>query len=131
MCRVGQASLAKFGRVLRELIDSRCISVLLINTTVRNVSEIKVGHARSSEARASLFESVMERPALGKSYANLVDVSAHLFRLPGLNEASSAIGDPGRTCVLEVLKDRTGAREGRWAAFRRDGASLSSYERLL
>ena len=73
---------------------------------------------------ASIFNSTVGKPALGKSFAYLIDTSIFLSILPkSRGDAELAYG--GRiddmhwdtVCVLEVLKDKHGTREGRWAAF--------------
>jgi len=72
----------------------------------------------------------MLRPALGRSFAYLVDLHLLVHKVPLEAEDAKAIYGtqaPGRTAdqrklatVLEVLTDRHSSRVGRWAAFRTD-----------
>lgn len=66
----------------------------------------------------------MGKPALGKTFSNLVDASILLSSIPKTRgDAENAYGGHSGTGsfatagILEVLKDRDGTRANRWAAF--------------
>lgn len=77
------------------------------------------------QENVSVFASTMGKPALGRTYANLIDTSIFISKVPKTkDDAEMAYGggerDPARwknACVLEVVRDRYGEREGRWVAF--------------
>ena len=68
---------------------------------------------------------MLGKPALGRSFAYLVDLSVWVSNTdatqdPRPNSHTSHPLRPGardRIGIFEVLKDRNGAREGMWAAF--------------
>lgn len=80
-------------------------------------------YRRKSEEDASIFASIVGRPALGKTFTHMIDTSIFLSSIPKSREdAEIAYGGTGSTTwqtakVLEVVNDRYGNREGRWATF--------------
>ena len=81
-------------------------------------------YPRRSEDNASIFASVLGKPALGKIYKHHIDTSVFLSSIPKTREdAEIAYGGVSSIkCetvgVLEVLSDRYGDREGQWANFK-------------
>ena len=76
------------------------------------------------EENASIFYSIMGKPALGKSFTHLIDTSIMLSSLPKtVEDADIAYGDnirgrKSKYCgILEVLHDKNGIRAENWAAF--------------
>ena len=85
---------------------------------------------------ASIFSSTFGKPALGRTYAYLIDTSIFLSNIPKAKEdAVAAFGGSGREAerwesvgIVEVLRDRYGNREGEWGAFEISaGVELKSY----
>ncbi|KAI9812153.1 MAG: hypothetical protein M1827_004819 [Pycnora praestabilis] len=92
---------------------------------------------RKPDDNVSIFSSTLGKPALGKSFAYCVDMQVFLSKIPRTREDAEEIyggegGGGGTTggaemaSVMEVIADRSGEREGRWAAFMIDGAELKS-----
>lgn len=82
------------------------------------------GDPQKTEDDASIFASARGKPALGKTYSHLIDTSILLSSIPKTKtDADAAYGidsDKRRwedVGVMEVIKDRNGAREGGWATF--------------
>ena len=76
------------------------------------------------EDDVSIFTSVTGKPALGKSFAHLIDRSILLSSLPASKaDARSAYGsdrpDPKFSSlgIFEVLKDRNSRQAENWVAF--------------
>ena len=110
--------LSRFGRSLRQLTNKWGICALLINSVVGVDNDPRAGVGRHDEGADSTFEPITERPALGKSYATLIDLSLYTFKAPRSVESRRlAANGAGQVEVLEVLRDRKGCREGRWATF--------------
>ena len=95
-----------------------------------------LGYARRAEDNVSIFASTSGKPALGRTYACLIDTSVFMSSIPETkDDAEVAFGGDGRdtsnwrnVAVLEVLKDRNGTQEGRWAAFQLiNGIELKSW----
>lgn len=117
---IGQALLASFMRSLRHLTYRRHICSVLTNTAVGlNLSM----YPRRAQDNASIFEATVGKPALGKAFTYLIDTSIFLSSIPKMRlKAEIAYGGGDslvwkKVGVLEVLQDRFGAQEGRWAEF--------------
>ena len=65
------------------------------------------------------FEGAKLKPALGKSFAGLVDLSIFL-------DEDNLDGNEFQMRRLRVLKDHFGDREGRWIPFQTDGISFKT-----
>ena len=129
-----QALLTTSFRSLRLLTMTHDLCTIVVNAAVGLASS---HYPRRPEENVSIFASTKGKPALGKTYAYLVDTSIFLSQVPKTRkDAETAYGqgqgdkrqwqDVG---IFEVLKDRLGAREGRWGAFEmRDGLGLRGYE---
>ena len=70
-----------------------------------------------------MFSSTVGKPALGKSYAYLIDTSVFISSIPKTKDDDKTVVGRGErhtsnsdALVLEVLKDRHGSREGQWCA---------------
>ena len=118
----GQALLASFMRSLHHLTSRHHVCTILTNAAVSNTSSKKADYQHGPREDASIFASTMGKPALGKTFPFLIDTSLFLSTVPKTSDdARIAFGDGGesyqKSLVLEVLKDRYGTREGRWAAF--------------
>lgn len=121
---LGQALLSCFMRSLRHITGRRHICTLLINTSVGLNPSSNPSYRRKLDDNASIFMSTEGKPALGKSFAYLIDTSIFLSTIPkGRRDAEVAYGGEEEAShwekvgIVEVLKDRYGTREGRWAAF--------------
>lgn len=125
---LGQAQLASFGQSLRRLVENWKVCVLLINGVVG------AGHAApryptGGNGRSSIFEMITAQPALGKSYAALVDLSLYSSRVPNeILQTQERFDQKSQISILEVLQDRKGRRGGNWALFRTDGTLLIPWE---
>lgn len=112
-------------RSLYSLTSRRRICTLLINAVV-GLNKLKYSdNPRKSEYGVSLFASVYGKPALGKTYSYFIDKSIFLSSVPKTRaDAGNAYGQDGDKSgwesfgVIEVIKDRNGACEGRWATFK-------------
>lgn len=121
----GQALLVSFMRTLSRLTMRHQICTILINAAVGVVtSSTNSSYKRRPEDNVSIFASTMGKPALGKTFTYLIDTSIFVSMVPNRTEdAAIAFGEDGsgrawrKAIVLEVIKDKCGAREGRWAAF--------------
>lgn len=120
----GQALLASFMRSLHFLTSRHHICTVLTNTVVGITPSSNQEYKRRLEDNVSVFSSTPGKPALGKTFTYLIDTSIFLSTIPKTaNDAAIAYGNRGdassfrKIFVLEVLKDRCGSREGRWAAF--------------
>jgi len=119
----GQALLASFMRSLHHLITHYHICTILTNAVVGVNPTKNPEYQRRAEEHVSIFSSTLGKPALGKSYTYLIDTSILISAVPKTNEdaviaSRSNLEAPFRKAlVIEVVKDRFGAREGRWAPF--------------
>ena len=120
----GQALLASFMRSLHFLTSRHHICTILTNAAVGVTAFSNQEYKRKPEDNVSIFSSTLGKPALGKTFTYLIDTSIFLSIIPKTpNDAAIAYGNRGdgssfkKAFVLEVLKDRCGSREGRWAAF--------------
>ena len=120
----GQALLASFMRSLHFLTSRHHICTVLTNAAVGLSASSNREYKRRPEDNVSVFSSTPGKPALGKTFTYLIDTSIFLSTIPKTaNDAAIAYGNRGdassfkKAIVLEVLKDRCGSREGRWATF--------------
>ena len=112
-------------RSLHFLTSRRRICTLLINAVVGLNKLNYSDNPRKSEYGVSLFTSVNGKPALGKTFSCFIDKSIFLSSVPKTKaDAGNAYGQDGdkngweSVGVMEVIKDRNGACEGRWATFK-------------
>jgi hypothetical protein len=119
----GQALLATFMYSLAHLTRAYDVCTLLHNAVVTYQPK------STTEPTPSIFTSCTLRPALGKSFAYLLDTHLLLHRVPltaanakSVYAAHSAIPKSSEklVSVLEVLQDRHSDRVGHWSAFRTD-----------
>ena len=120
----GQALLASFMRSLHHLTSRHHICTILTNAAVSRNPSRNPEYQHGPREDVSIFSSTMGKPALGKTFTFLIDTSIFLSTVPKTSDdATTAFGDGGevssyqKALILEVLKDRCGTREGRWAAF--------------
>ena len=120
----GQALLVSFMRSLRHLTSRHHICTILTNAAVSRTLSNKPEYQHGPREDVSIFSSTMGKPALGKTFTFLIDTSIFLSTVPKTSaDATVAFGDGGearsyqKALILEVLRDRCGTREGRWAAF--------------
>ena len=120
----GQALLASFMRSLQFFTSRNHICTVLTNAVVGVTASSNQEYKRRLDDNVSIFSSTPGKPALGKTFTYLIDTSILLSTIPKTaNDAASGYGNRGdastfkKAFVLEVLKDRCGSREGRWAAF--------------
>lgn len=119
----GHALLASFMRSLRHLTHRRHICSILTNTAVGLNPSGNPNYQRKAQDNASIFAATVGKPALGKAFTYLIDTSVFLSAVPTTRpDAEMPYGGGNadgwkKVGVLEVLKDRFGAQEGRWAAF--------------
>ena len=110
---------------LEHLTKQRRICTVLVNDVADSTGPTGNRHRRRSEEDISLFPTTRGKPALGRSFAYLVDLSLFLSIVPRNADKvqHSSTGHlrqrpAGQHAhIAEVLKDRNGLREGRWAAF--------------
>ena len=120
----GQALLASFMRSLHHLTSRYHICTILTNAAVGHNLSSNSQYRRGPREDVSIFSSTMGKPALGKTFTFLIDTSIFLSTVPKTSgDATIAFGGGGqassyqKALIIEVLKDRCGTREGRWAAF--------------
>ena len=120
----GQALLARCMRTIQHLTTRHQLCSILINSAVGLRPSANPQHRLMPDDDVSIFASSLGKPALGKAFTFFIDTSVFLSLMPKTQEdATTAYGDfdRGRTwskaIVLEVLKDKKGTREGRWAGF--------------
>lgn len=120
----GQALLASFMRSLQHLTSRYHICTILTNAAVGMNPSRNPEYQHGPREDVSIFSSTMGKPALGKTFTFLIDTSVFLSTVPKTSDdAFIAFGEGGKSSsyqkalILEVLKDRCGTREGRWAAF--------------
>lgn len=137
-----QALLTTSLRSLHHVTASHSICTLLVNAAVSlsPAANSIYGNSHRPSENASIFSSTNGKPALGRTYAYLIDTSIFLSSIPKTREdaevAYAGSGDSaGRwksVGILEVLKDRYGNREGEWAAFEMEpGGELVGYGQSL
>ena len=114
MCFLGQASIARLGRSLNSLVKEHGICVLLLNAVV-SVGQTDAGRAPAEE------QMVMGKPALGKRYAEVVDLSIYVSSNASASRSSE---DEENVRTFEIIEDHGGHREGKWCQFQTDGISL-------
>ena len=120
-----QAFLATFHRSLHHLTTQRKSCTLLINASVGQAPAAGSRYQRKSEDDVSIFAITGGKPALGKLYNYLIDLSIFVSSIPKTREDAEAAytgNDRVRSLcqyvgIFEVLKDRIGDKEGNWAAF--------------
>lgn len=111
-------------RSLHHLSVKFAICTIVTNSVVGVHPSANPQYHRRPEDNVSIFASIMGKPALGKTFAYLVDISILLSSLPKTREdAEAAYGgdneskDFASAGIFEVLKDRRGVQAGRWTAF--------------
>lgn len=119
----GQALLATFMQSLAHLTRAHDTCTLLHNAVITYQPK------STTEPTPSIFSPCALRPALGKSFAYLLDMHLLLHRVPltaadakSVYAAHSAIPKSNQkmASVLEVLQDRHSDRVGHWSAFKAD-----------
>ena len=120
----GQALLASFMRSLHHLASRYHVCTILTNAAVGRNPSRNPGYQHGPREDVSVFPSTMGKPALGKTFTFLIDTSVFLSTVPKTSDdAFIAFGGGERApsyqkaLIFEILKDRCGTREGRWAAF--------------
>ena len=111
----GQASIAKFGRCLNALVKGHNVCALLLNAAVTR--EHTDFENAGGEGRL-----VVTKPALGKRYAEIVDLSMYVTSRASADQSSKI---EGNVRDFEILEDRGGHREGTRCLFQSDGVSLN------
>lgn len=129
----GHAIITTLIRSLRHLCTRHSICALLVNSAVGLNPSNNPTYQRRTEDNASVFESTVGKPALGKTFSYLIDTSVFVSKIPIKREDAEIAFDDGNSRqwnsvgVFEVLKDKHGTREGQWALFHMaDGVSLRS-----
>ena len=120
----GQALLASFMRSLQHL-TSRChVCTILTNAAVGKNPSRNPSYQHGPREDVSIFSSTMGKPALGKTFTFLIDTSVFLSTVPKTSDDAFIAFGGGekvpsyqKALIFEVLRDRCGNREGRWAAF--------------
>ena len=120
----GQALLASFMRSLHHLTSRYHVCTILINAAVGRNPSRNPGYQRGPREDVSIFSSTMGKPALGKTFTFLIDTSVFLSTVPKTSDDAFIAFGGGekapsyqKALIFEILKDRCGTREGRWAAF--------------
>ena len=78
-------------------------------------------HTDSEKARGE-ERLVVTKPALGKRYAEIVDLSVYVTSKASVDYSPKNEENVG---IFEILEDRDGHREGTRCLFQSDGVSLS------
>ena len=122
-----QALLITSLRSLRHITTSHNTCTLLLNAAVSLTPSTGSVYTNSHRPldNASIFTSTNGKPALGRTYAYLVDTSVFLSSVPKTREDAEIAYGGSRDLagmwksvgILEVLNDRYGDREGEWGAF--------------
>jgi hypothetical protein len=121
----GQALLATLMRSLAHLTRAHDICTILHNAVMTYQPK------STTEPTPSIFSSCTLKPALGKSFAYMLDMHLLLHRVPltavdakSVYAAHSAIPKSSErlASVLEVLQDKHSDRVGHWSAFKADAA---------
>lgn len=113
-----------FLRSLQQLTSSLQICSIITNAAIGG-SDSTSSHniRRRIGVNVSIFASNFSRPALGRQFSLLIDSSVLLSNVSDLSslETQHAKHDhmeiPSNAGMVEVLYDKTGSREGKWAAF--------------
>jgi len=121
----GHALLVTLQRSLRNLATGHKICILLVNSAVNVDPLTEARYSRKLDDHASVFASTWGKPALGRTYASLIDLSIYLSTMPKTREGAEVAQTQSfqkttksrSVGIFEVLKDRTGMREGRWCVF--------------
>ena len=119
----GQALLSSFMHSFQSFTIQHHICTIVINSVVGTSLSSNRQYQRQPEENVSIFSSTMGKPALGKNFAYLIDTSILMSVVPKTSQDATVAFTDGpdapftKALVLEVLKDRCGSREGRWAAF--------------
>ncbi|KAK1064287.1 hypothetical protein LTR33_012091 [Friedmanniomyces endolithicus] len=121
----GQALLTSFMRSLAHLSRTHRLSTLLLNGTTT--------YSQSKEDTPSIFLSCALRPALGKTFAYMLDMHLLVHAIPktaadarrvyGGKHEGKGEQEAELVEVIEVLQDRHGGRVGKWTAFTLDTSS--------
>lgn len=127
------ALISTFLRSLTHLTRHYTLCTILLNATVSSNPTANAYSSRHRQDNVSIFASATGKPALGKTYAHMIDTSIIMSRVPKRKEdADAALGEKGGwegVNVVEVLYDRSGQTEGEWAAFEvRDGVEMIPFE---
>jgi len=117
-------------RSLRHLTARHRVCTLLTNSTVGAQTSSNLQYRRRPEENVSIFVSIIGKPALGKTFAHLVDNSILLSTLPETKrDAERAYGtdrsdaEYSSASVLEMLTDRNGSQAEKWAVFHIKGGT--------
>ncbi|KAI9881140.1 MAG: hypothetical protein M1830_008298 [Pleopsidium flavum] len=112
----GHALLTAFMRSLQHLTRTHNLCTLLLNAAVgvHPPDNPSYRHRPDDSSNVSIFESTAGKPALGKTFAYLIDRSLFLSKVA---KGEGASNEGQNVEVLEAVKDRFGAGEGRWGAF--------------
>ena len=120
----GQALLASFMRSLQHLTSRYHVCTILTNAAVGTNPSRNPDYQHGPREDVSIFSSTMGKPALGKTFTFLIDTSVFLSTVPKTSDDAFITFGGGekassyqKALIFEVLKDRCGNREGRWAAF--------------
>lgn len=120
----GQALLASFMRSLHHLTSRHYFCTILTNAAVGMNPSNNPEYQHGPRENVSIFSSTMGKPALGKTFTFLIDTSIFLSAVPKTSDDAMIAFGGGKEAssyqkalILEILKDRCGTREGRWAAF--------------
>ncbi len=111
-------------RSLRHLTARHRVCTLLTNSMVGVQTSSNLQYRRRPEENVSIFASIIGKPALGKTFAHLVDTSILLSTIPQPRRDAErpygtdlSDGDYSSAGVLEVLTDRNGFQAEHWAVF--------------
>ena len=122
----GRDLLTTCMRSLRSITKQHNLCTIVINDIVGTKPYNGQRSAYALPEQVSIFTSVLGKPALGKTFAHLVDTSLLISKIPARKEdARLAMNEEKNrqkvawksVLVLEVLYDRHGSREGQWSAF--------------
>lgn len=121
----GHTLMTNFMQSLHLLTNRHHLCTLLINAAVGTTLSTNPHPRQAPIDPVSIFVSTLGRPALGRTFTFLIDTSIFLSLVPKTtNDADIEFGEgrnlvetSRKAVVFEILKDRRGAREGRWTAF--------------
>lgn len=123
MLETGQAILCALMRLIQHLTQRHKLCTLVLNSAVGTDPTQNPNQPVDDANNVSIFQGVTGKPALGRAYAYTLDTSLFLSRGPTGDESrarSGRVEDDEHLVCLEVLYDRNGGREGRWAALKVD-----------
>lgn len=103
----GQALLSSFMRSLDHLSRNHNVCTLVICSPSKKPAD-------HFEQR-SIFKSCKLKPALGREIGHLVDTHSYVHQMPVGRNSHDQMAR-----VLEIVQDRNGDREGKWAPFECD-----------